>query len=266
MHIPEKYSNNIFIKPNIKQLGNKHPKQFVFFANSHIYYNNSVHNHLKFIIWKWLGRERAWVDNNIGYLNKPNEEYFVNSAFYNQQPITIFGDITDRLQKQFWNTKLPIDVALFQCSHLYNITNKSVISEHKEYYLDAFNKCRENNIIPTLMMPTEKQIDGVWGDKDYNYLRNLFTDIGNIGDALVIPVGVAYHNFRKQYPDTPLLNDWDNSHPNQLGTLLTAYTIFSAYYNVDPTGIDYRYNWDISDEQLNAIQTEAYKACTEYYT
>ena len=259
----QKYFNNSFIQPKIKQLGNKHPKQFVFFANSHIYYNNSVHNHLNFIIYKWLNKEINFIKDE----NKVNLEYFVNSAFYNRQPITVFGDITDRLQKEFWNRIFNIDVAMFQCTYLYhgNIRN-SQIQEHIEYYKKSFNICRNNNVIPTVMMPTDKLVKGKWIEKDYYYLRNLFTDIGNKGNALVIPVGVAYHNFRKKYPDTPLLNDWDNNHPNQLGTLLTSYTIFSAYYNIDSTVIDYRYNWDISDEQLNAIQTEAYKACTEYYT
>jgi len=258
----QKYFNNSFIQPKIKQLGNKHPKQFVFFANSHIYYNNSVHNHLNFIIYKWLNKEINFIKDE----NKVNLEYFVNSAFYNRQPITVFGDITDRLQKEFWNRIFNIDVAMFQCTYLYhgNIRN-SQIQEHIEYYKKSFNICRNNNVIPTVMMPTDKLVKGKWIEKDYYYLRNLFTDIGNKGNALVIPVGVAYHNFRKKYPDTPLLNDWDNNHPNQLGTLLTSYTIFSAYYNIDPTGIDYRYNWDISDEQLNAIQTEAYNACKEYY-
>jgi len=259
----QKYFNNSFIQPKIKQLGNKHPKQFVFFANSHIYYNNSVHNHLNFVIYSWLGKKIKYIKDE----DKKNLEYFINSAFYNRQPITVFGDITDRLKKEFWNRVSPIEVAMFQCTYLYHSTiRNSQIQEHIEYYTKAFNTCRDNNVVPTVMMPTEKLVDGKWVEKDYYYLRNLFTDIGNKGDALVIPVGVAYHNFRKKYPDTPLLNDWDNNHPNQLGTLLTTYTIFSAYYNVDPTGIDYRYNWDISDEQLNAIQTEAYNACTEYYT
>lgn len=288
--IPMRYTATNFIKPKRKTLDNMHPKQVVYFATSHIYYNNSMHNHLKWLTYTWLNKTeefegRQWVKQGDRLPYNPHdesymEEYYGRVWFWgNSQPIMWHGDLSERLSGKFGPADWPVDVALFQCNYLYN--NRSIlhINEHKEYYMNAFEQCRQNNVEPTVFMHSERikrrneVVDGETTDnlkllnqRDYAYMRNLWTDIANLGDALVIPWGVSVHNWHEQYPEIEILNPWCGNHPNNLGTILMTYTIFYTYYRVDPRGIDYRYIWeDIDKDTLLKLQTVAKESVDEYF-
>jgi hypothetical protein len=281
--IPVKYTTTDFIKPERKTLDNMHPKQVVYFATSHIYYNNSIHNHLKWLTYTWLNttegfQGRQWVKHGDRKPYNPHdesymEEYYGRVWFWgNSQPIMWHGDLSERLSGKFGPADWPVDVALFQCNYLYN--NRSIlhINEHKEFYMNAFDQCRQNNVEPTVFMHAEriKRKNEVGDhehlDRDYAYMRNLWTDIANLGDALVIPWGVSVHNWYNTYPEIPILNPWCGNHPNNLGTILMTYTIFYTYYRVDPRGIDYTYIWeDIDKDTLFKLQTIAKESVDEYF-
>lgn len=276
--IPLKYATDDFIKPNKKKLNNTHPKQFVYFATSHIYYNNSVHNHLKWLTYTWKkqesgetnvrrwGKDGVYVDSNP-YDDTYMEEYYGRVWFWgNSQPIMWHGDLTEKLSSKFLNADAPLDVALFQCNYLYNHRSMLNINEHKQYYMKAFEQCRENNVEPVVFMHGERVIDGKFAQKDYNYLRNLWTDIANSGDALVIPYGLCIRNWYKKYPNISINNPWCNNHPNRLGTLLMTYTMFYIFYGIDPVGIDYTYFWDdIDSDSLLKVQTLARDSVDEFF-
>lgn len=263
--IPSRYLSEDLLKPNVTELPFTNPKQFVIFGNSHIYYNNSVHNHLKFIIWSWLEKPRTWINHPNNIFDQPVEEYYVRANFYNQKPITLFGDITDRCKSSFWHSFIPIDVALFACTYLYNIPTMSVISEHIEWYKKSFQICRELNIFPSIMIPTENKANGEYKKGDIEYLNNLYTEIANECNGLPVPIGLAFNNYRKKYDTDILLNDWDYIHPSNYGTLLTSYTLFATYFKENPVGINYRYNWNISDEDLRRIQEIAWSTVNDYF-
>ena len=67
-------------------------------------------------------------------------------------------------------------------------------------------------------------------------INDAYTTIGAELGAIVVPVGVAWQEFRRQH-ERPLLHDKDNSHPTLAGSYLAACVFLATLYNESPVGI-----------------------------
>ena len=83
-------------------------------------------------------------------------------------------------------------------------------------------------------------------------------------DALVIPVGLAFEEAYRRFPDLKLHNR-DGTHPSLLGTYLAACTTFATLYGRSPVGNSYRAE-GITDEALaTQLQQVAQDVVTQFF-
>jgi len=79
-----------------------------------------------------------------------------------------------------------------------------------------------------------------WARKKKPQMQKLLTSTymkaGIASEALVAPVGIAWHNALKDNPNLPL-HAKDGSHPTVQGTYLAACTFFATILRRDPTGL-----------------------------
>lgn len=87
-----------------------------------------------------------------------------------------------------------------------------------------------------------------------------YTDMAYENHGKIAPVGVAWKNVRKDYPEIELYIE-DNFHPSLAGSFLAANTIFAAmtgsdFITVKPQGL--------SEEEIKILHNEAIKAASNY--
>ena len=93
----------------------------------------------------------------------------------------------------------------------------------------------------------------------------MYIDAGNENNALVIPVGIAFENAYKQYPEIQLHKSFDGSHPSLLGTYLAACVVFSSITHETPLNIQYNYFNNISNEDKKFLQKIAHQTVEEFF-
>jgi hypothetical protein len=92
----------------------------------------------------------------------------------------------------------------------------------------------------------------------------MYVDVGNQIDALVIPVGLAFEEAYRRFPDLKLHNR-DGTHPSLLGTYLAACTTFATLYGRSPVGNSYLAE-GITDEALaTQLQQVAQDVVTQFF-
>ena len=105
-----------------------------------------------------------------------------------------------------------------------------------------------------------------WAYKDKPEMTKLlaeeYTLAGNKNNTLVMPVGLAYKNSMKAYPEINLYHP-DNRHPSKAGTYLSACVMFASIFQISPVGITYTFDLD-KKVALN-LQKIAWATHQEYY-
>jgi hypothetical protein len=92
----------------------------------------------------------------------------------------------------------------------------------------------------------------------------MYVDVGNEIGALVIPVGLAFEEAYRRFPNLKLHNR-DGTHPSLLGTYLAACTTFATLYGRSPVGNSYRAE-GITDEALaTQLQQVAQDVVTQFF-
>ncbi len=242
------------VTPVIKEPKGENPKSILMIGNSFMYYNNGVHNPLvklirateelgkghKIRLITINGSSLSWHDVN-SYIKNPN----IGSFSINPKNVLNEYDF-----KGF-------DLAIMQdCSQCpIHPERKDLFYEYAEKHSDLLKK---NSIEPVLMM--------TWAYKDKpemtKQLAKEYTLAGNKNDTLVTPVGLAYMNSMKAYPEINLYHP-DNRHPSKAGTYLSACVIFASVFQISPVGNPYTFDLD-KDVALN-LQRIAWLTFKEYY-
>jgi len=242
------------VTPSVKEPKGENPKSILMIGNSFMYYNNGVHNPLvrliraneelgkghKIRLITINGSSLSWHDVS-SYINNPNIGSFsINSK-------NVFNEYDFK----------GFDLAIMQdCSQC------PIHPERKylfyEYTKKHSNLLKKNGIEPVLMM--------TWAYKDKpemtRQLAKEYTLAGNKNDILVTPVGLAYKNSMKAYPEINLYHP-DNRHPSKAGTYLSACVMFASMFKISPIGNTYTFDLD-KNTALN-LQKIAWATHQEYY-
>jgi len=94
-------------------------------------------------------------------------------------------------------------------------------------------------------------------------LSEAYTYIGNLLDAAVSPVGLAFELSLNTNPNFNLYSG-DGSHPNPLGTYLAACVFYSVLWDESPVGIEYNINPDMTIEERLYLQNIAWETVQNY--
>ena len=232
----------IFISNTV---ASEYPNRILFVGNSYLYYNDSIHNHVKRLLVEHYKKDDIVTKSaTIGgsRLHNHNIEHLLNHE--NLQ-----------LDKQ-------INLLIMQGGSA-EVTTPESRTKFSETAVKFSSKAHKLGIKTALYM-THAYLDN---DKRYepNLIKKIektYYEAGIKSDSLVIPVGLAYEIAYQENPKIKLHHP-DGTHPGLLGTYLGACTVFATITNSSPEGLSYNYLGRVSDDDRVFLQKIAWKAYLE---
>ena len=238
----EEISNENYIIEN--------PKRILFIGNSYLYYNDSLHNHLRRMV------EEAFPSNI------DNLEF--KSATIGGSRLS-HHNIDHLLNHKNLSVSKPFDLVILQGGSGEVLSKKSR-NEFAKQSRKLIKKIRKAGSEPALYMIH------AYGKSHKKYDPNMINKViktyeasGMKNNVLVLPVGIAFEKAYKLDKTIELHKFFDGSHPDILGTYLAASVLYASIYKKDPTLIDYDYFGAINDKDREFLQKVAKTTVEEYY-
>jgi len=224
----------------------------LFIGNSYLYYNDSLHNHVK-----RMASER--------FSGMASRDFQYKSA-------TIGGarlqhhDIEWLLTPGKLGVDRPFQAVIMQGGSFEPLTagTRKVFVDTASHYA---KKVRAVGGKPFLYMthayvsPHRRTEPGM-----INLIVDTYTHAGREAEAEVIPVGLAFERSYKERPDFSLHMAFDGTHPNLRGTFLGAYVTFFALYGDAVDTLDYDYFGRISADEIVYLQRIAKETIADFRT
>ena len=245
------FTNNIFSKEVlISELNNKTPERFLYIGNSYLYYNDSLHNHVRRMLEEYYKKD---IDTG------------------NYKSVTISGSRLSHHNIDYYLNYKNIGVDdHFELVIIQGGSGETnTISERNIFFneIDSMvKKIKKYNSEVALYMvhPLVKPNKGAYPNM-IDDIKSAYIEAGNKNSILVFPVGVAFENAYTQKPDIALHKKIDGSHPDMLGTYLAACVIFSSITQVSPKTLSYDYYGVISIEEKDFLQQVAHETVEQFY-
>lgn len=236
--------------PAVQRLSNEVPARVLFVGNSYLYYNDSLHNHVKRIA------------EEIGP-HGPGE--------YQYKSATISGsrlshhDVDRLVEPGKLGVEEPFELVVLQGGSRETLTNKNRAEFRAEASKHA-EKIRSAGAEVALYMThayvrPHAQFDPGMFDK----IRQTYVAVGNDLEALVIPVGLAFERAYRERPEIMLHETFDGTHPNMLGTYLAACVVYQSIYGQSVIGIEYDYFGEVDKTSARFLQRIADDTVSEFF-
>ncbi|MBY0265989.1 MAG: hypothetical protein K2W84_06215 [Burkholderiales bacterium] len=227
--------------PAVKQPQVDTPKRVLFVGNSYLYYNNSMHNHVRMLAvaadpaaakafeYKSATIGGATLDHhNMDHLTAPGR-IGVKEPF---ELVIMHGNSTDGLADA---RRSAFRATAVEYSKLIQSRGAKVA-----LYMTPAHTKPSRAAAPDMMAKT----------------ADLYVSVGNEINALVIPSGLAFEEAYRRRPDIKL-HIHDGSHPTLIGTYLAACTIYATVYNKPCSGNSYDAYGEVSKADAAFLQQVA---------
>ena len=245
--------------PIVKSLA-KAPKTLLVVGNSYTYYNCGLNGYLSnFLIGDAIvsgqakdeKSARKFFKTRIATIGRGNlsqypvAEYLDNAIMksHADQPLIEEAYLGPEVKK-----RERYDLVLLQAS------NRPVADQARDsYYLPEHVKAiRAQGGEPALIM--------TWVQKNKNapemkVVRDATVKLANSNNMMVIPVGLAFEQSEKFYPQIKLIRA-DNTHPTAAGSFLEAATIYASVYKKDPFASQGAFWKTLCDHSLDPVIRE----------
>ena len=110
-------------------------------------------------------------------------------------------------------------------------------------------------------VPPHKELD----PQNIRKIEDMYVTVANDNQALVIPVGLAFEEAYRRYPDMKLHDKEDGSHPSPLGTYLAASTVVASVYGISPVGNAYSMFMAIDPQTALQLQQVAQDVVNKFF-
>jgi len=236
--------------PQRLELDNPAPKRVLLVGNSYLYYNDSVHNHVR----------------RIAEETGPHEP-----GDYQYKSATIGGarlshhNIDSLLEPGRLGIDEPFDLVILQGGSSEPLTEKRR-KAFAENAAELNRKIRNTGAEVALYMthayvePHEKFDPAMIEKIEPTYVRT-----GNNIDALVIPVGLAFERAYGERPGIQLHKVYDGTHPSLLGTYLAACVVYVSVYGRSVADIEYDYFGTVGEDDARFLRRIADETVTEFF-
>ena len=245
------FSNFLFSSEiKINALKNKNPERVLYIGNSYLYYNDSLHNHVRRML---------------------EEDYLKEIDTTNYKLVTISGsrswhhNVDHPLNHKKIGSKKPFELVIIQggSGETDTKSERKIFSDSVE---EIVNKVHASGAEAALYMihayvTPHKNAN----PKMITDIKKMYIEAGNKNDALVIPVGIAFENAYSAMPDIELHKPFDGSHPSLLGTYLAACVVFGSITQKSPSGLNYNYFNTINDSDREFLQKVAHETIEDFY-
>ena len=245
------FSNFLFSSEvQITSLKNKNPERVLYIGNSYLYYNDSLHNHVRRML----------------------EEVYANDIDRgNYKLVTISGsrswhhNINYALNYKNLGAEKPFELVIFQggSGETDTVSERKIFADTTKDVINIIHKSGAEAalyMIHAYVEPHENADPQMMKD-----IKQMYIEAGNKNNALVIPVGIAFENAYKVQPDIVLHKPFDGSHPSLLGTYLASCVVFASITQKTPIGIKYNYFDEISDLDKIFLQKIAHSTVEEFF-
>lgn len=236
--------------PKVKPVTNASPKRLLFVGNSYLYYNDSLHNHVR--------RMAIEADKE-------------NKKAYKYKSVTISGsalhdhNIDSYLEPGKLRVKEPFQVVILQGGSAVGWSKKRP-PIFKKTVAEFVKKIEAAGGQAALYMThayvePHKRVD----PNMTRTLEEIYLEAGNANGALVIPVGLAFEEAYKQRPKENFHKPFDGTHPSLIGTYLAASVVYASLYGRSPVGNPYDYYGNIDKDMTLFLQKVADKTVRTFY-
>ena len=245
------YSNSIFaLDVEITGLKNKTPERLLYIGNSYLYYNDSLHNHVRRML---------------------DEVYATEIDTSNYKSVTISGsrswhhNIDHSLDHKNLGVDEPFQLVIFQGGSGETNTEKerNIFAQEIEKIVKKIKDSGAEAALYMIHAYVEPHEDT--NPQMINNIKQMYIDAGNKNDALVIPVGIAFEKAYKAQKNIQLHKHYDGTHPNILGTYLASCVVFASITHLSPLNIQYSYYDKISKEDKEFLQNIAKETVEDFY-
>ena len=229
------------------QIFSAQPKNILFVGNSYLYYNNSVHNYVEFMLREFYGSEIETKLSAIGgsRLHHHNIDHLLEPANLNlDQQIDLLimqGGSTEVIAKKDQDK-------FIKSAEEFSAKAQAKGVKTALYMTHAFTKA-DRRFEPNLIKKIAKT----------------YFEAGERSNSIVIPVGLAYEIAYKERSDIKL-HHIDGTHPSPLGTYLGAATVFASITGKSPQGLVFDYYETINEKDRIFLQEVAWEAYETWQT
>ncbi len=207
---PSQFAQDLDLQPRV--YGVAPPNRILFIGNSFTYYNGGVDFHLRKLVRAAYPESTILIDS----LTTPNQT--VEGHF--RSPVT------------HATLRRPWDVVVVQGAS-YEPLGRDTLDSFDQHMVLIANEIRSRDAEVALFMTwAYRSRPSMIDDLAYAYLKS-----GNDISALVVPVGLAWEEVRRQRSTSYLYSD--RKHPSLHGTYLAACVFYSALFGETPVGIPY---------------------------
>ena len=245
-------STNVIFSSDMEvyTLKNKAPERVLYIGNSYLYYNDSLHNHV-----------RRMLEET--YLNEIDRS--------NYKSVTISGsrsshhNIDHSLNHKNIGADKPFELVIFQGGSGETDTKleRKIFSDEVEKVVDKVHRSGAEAALYMIHAYVEPHTET--DPQMIEDIKKMYIDAGKKNNALVIPVGVAFENAYKMKPNIKLHKSFDGSHPSMLGTYLASCVVFASITQKSPVGLKYNYFNKISDADKIFLQDIAHKTIEGFF-
>ncbi len=222
----------------------------LFIGNSYLYYNDSLHNHVKRMASErfsgMASRDFQYKSATIGgaRLQHHDIEWLLSPGKIGVEPPFqavimqggSFEPLTAGTRKTF------VDTAVNYAEKVRAVGGKPFL-----YMTHAY------------VSPHRRAKPGM-----INSISNTYRQAGREAKAEVIPVGLAFERSYKERPNFSLHMEFDGTHPNLRGTFLGAYVTFFTLYGDTEGTLDYDYFGRVSAEEVAYLQRIAKETVADF--
>ena len=234
----------------VNSLQNKTPERVLYIGNSYIYYNDSLHNHVRRMF----------------------EEIYPNEIdISNYKSVTISGsrsmhhNIDYILDHKNIGAAKPFQLVILQggSEEANTKAERKIFSNEVDKIVSKIHKSGAEAalyMIHAYVEPHDKA-----NPKMIEDIKKMYIDAGIKNNALVIPVGIAFENAYKMKPNIKLHKSFDGSHPSMLGTYLASCVVLASITQKTPKGLHYNYFNKISDADKIFLQGIAHMTVESFF-
>lgn len=236
--------------PSVQRLENQAPKRVLFVGNSYLYYNDSLHNHVKRIA------------EEIGP-HGPGE--------YQYKSATISGsrlshhDVDGLLEPGRLGIDEPFELVILQGGSREVLTP----GDRAEFHAKAIELGRRiratGSEVALYLIHAYAKPHSLYDPGMFDKIQRTYVPAGNELGALVVPVGLAFERAYRARPAIALHEAFDGTHPNMLGTYLAACVVYQSVYGRSVVGIEYDYFGEVPEETAEFLQRIADKTVRGFF-
>jgi len=236
--------------PAVKAPQGDTPKRVLFVGNSYFYYSGSVHFYTRRIA---LAADPVWA--------KP---FQYKAATIAGSPLAHHG-IEHLTEPGKLGVKEPWDVVML-AGESTDALSDATRAEFRRTVIE-FNEVIRKRGARTALYMTQAHVkpSRSAGPDMMRKTEEMYVSVGNEIGALVIPAGLAFEEAYRRRPDIKLHQDYDGSHPTELGVYLAASTVYATLYGKSPVGNAYDYYGKVSKEDAAFLQGVAEDTVRKFF-